>query len=71
MYLFIYYPEHTDILDENMLQAIPKTPVVNAYVMALVHRYPHPRYQPMELKMKIMAWMNTHLPEWVFEKICT
>jgi hypothetical protein len=58
-------------LDETVLQAISRTPVVDAYVMALIHRFPHPRYQPMELKMKIMAWVNTHLPEWVFEKIFT
>lgn len=60
-----------DMLKHSTMGATPKTPVVDAYVMALVHRFPHPRYQPMELKMKIMVWMNTHLPEWVFEKIFT
>jgi hypothetical protein len=58
-------------LDEIAFQAIAKTPVVDAYILALVHRFPHPRYQPMELKMKIMVWVNTHLPEWVFEKVFT
>lgn len=58
-------------LDETMLQDIPRTPVVDAYMLALVHRFPHPRYQPMELRMKIMVWVHTHLPEWVFEKIFT
>jgi monoamine oxidase len=52
-----------------MLQAVSQTPVVDAYLMALAHCFPYRRYQPMGLKMKMMVWINTHLPEWVFEKI--
>jgi hypothetical protein len=54
-----------------MLQTTDKQPVLDALINALVHQYPHPRYQPMELYFKLSVWVNTHLPEWVFEVIFT
>jgi len=72
----VYSKEFYDDVMRDMLKhcttgTISKTPVVDAYVLALIHSFPHPRYQPMELKMKMMVWINTHLPEWMFEKIFT
>lgn len=48
-----------------------KGPVLDALTKALVHQYPHPRYQPMELYFKLSVWVNTHLPEWLFETLFT
>jgi hypothetical protein len=55
----------------SMLQTTDKGPVLDALVKALVHQYPHPRYQPMDLYFKLSVWVNTHLPEWVFETLFT
>lgn len=55
----------------SMLQTTDKGPVLDALIKALVHLYPHPRYQPMELYFKLSVWVNTHLPEWVFETLFT
>lgn len=55
----------------SMLQTTDKGPVLNALIKALVHRYPHPRYQPMDWCFKLSVWVNTHLPEWVFETLFT
>ncbi|XP_066995637.2 D-beta-hydroxybutyrate dehydrogenase, mitochondrial [Anabrus simplex] len=46
-----------------------KSPVVMSMADALLHRYPHPRYQPMEPYFKLRTWVYTHLPEWIYEKI--
>ncbi|XP_069683944.1 D-beta-hydroxybutyrate dehydrogenase, mitochondrial-like [Periplaneta americana] len=67
-----YTKEFYDRIISNMIKyctvgTTSKKLVLDAYTLALVHRYPHPRYQPMEPDMKIKAWVNTHLPEWVFE----
>ncbi|PSN42186.1 hypothetical protein C0J52_09864 [Blattella germanica] len=68
-----YTKEFYDNLVHNMIKystvgTTQKTPVLDAYTLALVHRFPHPRYQPMEPKMKLMAWVNSHCPEWYYEK---
>ena len=68
-----YTKEFYDNLVHNMIKystvgTTQKTPVLDAYTLALVHRFPHPRYQPMEPKMKLMAWVNSHCPEWVYER---
>jgi hypothetical protein len=55
----------------TVFQTTDKGPVLDALTKALVHLYPHPRYQPMELYFKLSVWVNTHLPEWVFEVFFT
>ncbi|KAK7874252.1 hypothetical protein R5R35_006288 [Gryllus longicercus] len=45
------------------------SPVVEAITQALFHRFPHPRYQPMEPYFKIRTWLATHGPEWLYELI--
>ncbi|XP_069683949.1 D-beta-hydroxybutyrate dehydrogenase, mitochondrial-like [Periplaneta americana] len=71
-----YTKEYFDGLVEKMIMystlgTTDKEPVLEALTKALVHQYPHPRYQPMELYFKLSVWINTHLPEWVFEKLFT
>ncbi|KAJ9589699.1 hypothetical protein L9F63_017105, partial [Diploptera punctata] len=71
-----YTKEFFDGYVENMIKystlgTTDKEPVLDALTKALVHMYPHPRYQPMELYFKLSVWVNTHLPEWVFEVFFT
>jgi len=71
-----YTKEYFDRLVNNMIKystcgTTDKGPVLDALIKALVHVYPHPRYQPMELYFKLSVWVNTHLPEWVFETLFT
>ncbi|KAK7874254.1 hypothetical protein R5R35_006289 [Gryllus longicercus] len=46
-----------------------RTPVVDAMVRALLQRFPHARYQPMEPYYKLRTWVATHCPEWVYETL--
>nr|CAD7463207.1 unnamed protein product [Timema tahoe] len=48
-----------------------KSSVLDAMTQALLHRFPHPRYQPMEAYFKLRTWVNTHLPEWIYEYFYT
>ncbi|XP_063237299.1 D-beta-hydroxybutyrate dehydrogenase, mitochondrial-like [Bacillus rossius redtenbacheri] len=71
-----YTKEYFDAVIENMIYystkgTTDKSSVLDAMTLALLHRYPHPRYQPMEVYFKVRTWVNTHLPEWVYEKLYT
>ncbi|KDR07947.1 D-beta-hydroxybutyrate dehydrogenase, mitochondrial [Zootermopsis nevadensis] len=71
-----YTKEYFDDFVNNMITystrgTTDKEPVLDALIKAIVHKYPHPRYQPMELYFKLSVWVNTHLPEWVFEALFT
>lgn len=71
-----YTKEYFDGFVNNMIKystsgETDKQPVLDALINALVHQYPHPRYQPMDRYFKLSVWVNTHLPEWVFETLFT
>ncbi|XP_063218228.1 D-beta-hydroxybutyrate dehydrogenase, mitochondrial-like [Bacillus rossius redtenbacheri] len=70
----VYTKEFFDGIIENMIAYAGKsksdmTSVLDAMTLALIHRYPHPRYQPMEPYFKIRTWISTHLPEWIHEAL--
>ncbi|XP_066995763.2 D-beta-hydroxybutyrate dehydrogenase, mitochondrial [Anabrus simplex] len=58
-----------DMIHYSTKGTTDKTPVLDSMAQALLHRFPHARYQPMELYFKVRTWVNTHLPEWIYEAI--
>ncbi|KAF4527614.1 hypothetical protein B566_EDAN016300 [Ephemera danica] len=44
-------------------------PALVCLTQPIVQTFPAPRYQPMDLNWKIRCLVQTHLPEWVYERI--
>ncbi|CAB3384705.1 Hypothetical predicted protein [Cloeon dipterum] len=44
-------------------------PALLCLTQPLMQTFPAPRYQPMELDWKIRCLVQTHLPEWIYERI--
>lgn len=43
------------------------SPVIEAYINALLDVFPQVRYQPMQMFFKVRSFVATHLPEFFFE----
>ncbi|XP_066995756.2 D-beta-hydroxybutyrate dehydrogenase, mitochondrial [Anabrus simplex] len=70
-----YTQNYFDSVVNNMIksQATPTPhslnmePVLLSMTQALLQKFPHPRYQPANFQYVLRTWVNTHLPEWVYE----
>ncbi|XP_071552206.1 D-beta-hydroxybutyrate dehydrogenase, mitochondrial-like [Panulirus ornatus] len=45
------------------------SPVIIALTEALTQTHPQPRYCPMDVLMYLVACVNTHFPEWVYDAL--
>ncbi|KAK7871246.1 hypothetical protein R5R35_007535 [Gryllus longicercus] len=58
-----------DLLAAPTTHSLNVSPVVAAIEDALLSCWPAPRYVPADLEFTLLAWISTHCPEWLFEKI--
>ncbi|XP_059482224.1 D-beta-hydroxybutyrate dehydrogenase, mitochondrial-like [Neocloeon triangulifer] len=69
-----YGEDYFNRVFENMVNYTTKgptdlEPALVCLTQPLVQTFPAPRYQPMELDWKIRCLVQTHLPEWIYERL--